>query len=163
MFCPHCGKTTSTAHKFCRACGLSLEKVAQSLAEQLSDTELNKPFQDRERQVERWLSIILGTAFAVFVMAVIWALVYKIIITKGEVFEGLLFLGLFLALIAALLLVVYRESLREGSAKRKKEQLSLSPAETTGKLLPESKFEPVPTVTDRTTELLFAEKQGRKD
>jgi hypothetical protein len=59
--------------------------------------------------------------------------------------------------------VVYRESLREGSAKRQKEQLSLSPAETTGKLLPESKFEPVPTVTDRTTELLFAEKQGRKE
>jgi hypothetical protein len=47
------------------------------------------------------------------VVAIIWALVYKIIITKGEVFEGLLFLGLFLAVVSALLLVVYRESLRK--------------------------------------------------
>jgi predicted amidophosphoribosyltransferase len=35
MHCPNCGKKTNTEHKFCRSCGLPLEKVAQILAEQL--------------------------------------------------------------------------------------------------------------------------------
>ena len=65
-----------------------------------------------------------------------------------------MFLGLFIALVVALLLVVYRVSLLEASTKRQASQLMQQESEPTAKLLPESDLEPVPTVTERTTELL---------
>ena len=160
MFCPDCGKVNSAEQKFCRSCGLSLEKVAQSLAEQLPATESNKRLQDRQRRIERWLSILLGSMLTIFVVAVLWAVVYKIIIIKGDVFEGLIFLALFVAAVTALLLVVYRESLREASTKRQLSQTTLPLTEHTAKLLPESDLEPIPNVTEGTTELLFAERKG---
>jgi hypothetical protein len=155
MFCPNCGKAISTESKFCRACGLNLEGVAQSLAEQLPHAKPDKDLQSRQRRIEQLLSVVIGSAFTVFVLAILWALIYKIIIVKGEVFEGSIFLGLFVALVTALILVVYRESLRESLAKRKS-QTSLA-GRITGKL-PESGFEPITSVTDRTTELLGAER-----
>lgn len=123
MYCPSCGKATSSELKFCRACGLSLEKVARSLAEQLPAADLDKNLRRRQGQIERWLSILLGSAFGIFVIAVIWTLIYKLIIVKGDVLTGVIFLGLFIALVVALLLVVYRESLLEASTKRRASQL----------------------------------------
>lgn len=160
MFCPHCGKTNSAEQKFCRSCGLSLEKVAQSLAEQLPAAESNKGLQDRQRTIERALSIVLGGAFTVFVGAILWTLVYKIIIVKGEVLQGLMFLGLFLSLMIALLLVIYRESLREKLTRGKLSQTTSPLVEPTGELLPEGNLEPIPSVTERTTELLNAEREA---
>jgi len=34
MFCPNCGKENFSEQKFCRACGIGLEKVVESLMEQ---------------------------------------------------------------------------------------------------------------------------------
>ena len=98
--------------------------------------------------------------FAIFVVAVLWALVYKIIIIKGDVLEGLIFLALFAGAVTALLLVVYRESLREASTKRQLSQTTLPLTEHTTKLLPEPELEPVPSVTEGTTRSLFAEKRS---
>jgi hypothetical protein len=163
MFCPHCGKLNSADQKFCRSCGLSLEKVAQSLAEQRPATELNKHLKDRQRQVEFWLSILLGGTFGIFVIAVLWAIISQIIIVKGDVLKGLIFLTLFLSTVSALILVVYRESLRENLAKRQLSQTPLTLTEQTAKLLPESDLQPVPSVTERTTELLNVEKTNTKE
>jgi hypothetical protein len=160
MFCPHCGKVNSVEQNFCRSCGFGLEKVAQSLAEQLPATELNKHLEDRKRQVERRLSILLVSTFGIFVIAFLWALVYNIIIVKGDVLKGLIFLTLFIAMVSALVLVVYRESLRESLSKRQLSQTTLPLTEQTAKLLPESDFEPIPSVSEGTTELLYAEKKG---
>ena len=159
MYCPSCGKSTSVEQKFCRACGLSLEKIAQSLAEQLPSTQLNEDLEDRKRKVERWLTLLLGSAFGVIVVTVLGALIYKIIITKGDFLLGFALLVLFIALMAALILVVYRESLREALAKRQLSQAALPQPEPTGKLLTESHFQPVPSVTEPTTELLVERKQ----
>jgi len=57
------------------------------------------------------------------------------------------------------LLLFYREHLREALAKRQTAQLTLTEKEPTGKLLPESHFEPIPSITEHTTELLVAEKK----
>lgn len=162
MFCPNCGKTISAESKFCRACGLNLEGVAQSLAEQLPQAEPDTDLQRRQRRIEQLLSVVIGSAFTVFVLAILWALIYKIIIVKGEILEGSIFLGLFLAAVTALILVVYRESLRESLAKRRKSQTTLAEGRLTGKL-PESSFEPITSVTERTTELLGVDKpEGEK-
>jgi hypothetical protein len=161
MFCPHCGKSNSTEIKFCRSCGLSLDKVKESLAEQLPLAETDNNLRDKQRRVERLLTVLLGTAFTVFVLAILWALIYKIIIVKGEILEGSIFLGLFVALVAALLMVVYRESLLESIGKRRMSQLSSSENKTTEKL-PEPSFEPIASVTERTTSLLFTKDKSKR-
>ena len=135
MYCPSCGKSTSVEQKFCRACGLSLEKIAQSLAEQLPSTQLNDDLEDRKRKVERWLTLLLGSAFGVFVITLIGALIYKVIITKGDYLLGFALLALLIA------------------------QASLTQPERTGKLPAEPHFQPVPSVTEPTTELLVERKQ----
>jgi hypothetical protein len=156
MFCPQCGKTNSAEGTFCRSCGLSLDKVKQSLAEQLPEAELDKHLQHRKTQVERILTVVLGSAFTVAVLGMLWALIYKMIIVKGEVLKGSFLLGLFVAAVTALLMVIYRESLQESITRRRMSQLSLPERETTAKL-PEPSCEPLGSVTERTTELLFAE------
>jgi hypothetical protein len=138
---------------------MSLEKVVESLTEQLPDTK--RSITDRLRTTERWLTIIIGSGFTLFVAAILWALIYKIIILKGEVLEGTAFLALFIALVTALILVVYRESLREAASKRRLSDQKPAPGENTKDLLPESHFEPVPSVTEQTTRSLFT-KRGKK-
>ena len=71
--------------------------------------------------------------------------------------QGTLFLGLFLAAITALVLVIYRESLLEKSNKSRLPEATSLDDKSTGKLLNEATIEPIPSVTDRTTELLYAE------
>ena len=54
MFCPNCGAKTSVEQKFCRACGLGLEKIALSLTEQLpTRADDNLPSAEKAR-LERW-------------------------------------------------------------------------------------------------------------
>lgn len=159
MYCPNCGKTSEGEQNFCRSCGLSLEKVAQSLAEQIPAVDLETSQALRRRRVERWLSILLGSGFAVFVVAVLWVLIYNIIIVKGNVLQGLVFLGLFVAAVLSLLLVVYRESLLEAARKPQQSGREVPKTGNTVELLPESHAEPIPSVTERTTELLWADKK----
>jgi hypothetical protein len=160
MFCPNCGKSTSAEQKFCRSCGLSLEKTVQSLAEQLAAGDLDKNLQDKQRKVERWIKIVAGSVISLVTISVLWGILYELIIVKGDVLEGLGFLFFILGLITFALLVLYRESLVKKSAKRLPSQTSPLPqAEKTEKLLAESHLAPLPSVTEHTTELLEVEKQ----
>lgn len=160
MYCPNCGKTNSAEQKFCRSCGLNLEKTVQSIAEQLTAEEIDKHIQDRRRIVDWWINIIAGSAISVLVVSVLWGIIYEIIIVKGEVLGGSIFLGFVLALILFALLVIYRESLLKASGKGSLAQQKRSQAEDTAKLLPESSAESMPSITERTTDLLMAEKKG---
>lgn len=160
MYCPNCGKTNSSEQKFCRSCGLSLEKVAQSLAEQLPTTDPDRRLQDRRRKVERWLNVVAGSAISILVVGVLWGIIYKIIIVKGDVLTGLMFLGFIVGLILFALLVLYRESLLKASGQRQSPQPALRQAGDTAKLLSEPRLEPTPSVTEHTTELLMVEKKS---
>src|SRR5687768_4491209 len=148
MFCPNCGKTNSAEQKFCRACGLSLEKAVQSLVEQLPGLELNKEIQERQRTVDRWLMILGAGGISLFVLAILWAIIYKIIILKGEVFEGSIFAVLILGLVAFAVLGLYRESLAKAAGKKQLADASKLKSVDTNELLTESNFEPVPSVTE---------------
>jgi uncharacterized membrane protein YvbJ len=65
MYCPSSGNKTSATQKFCRSCGLGLEKIAQSLAEQ-APTRLDEDLQKRKRRIERWASIAFVSGFTRF-------------------------------------------------------------------------------------------------
>ncbi|HYH86526.1 MAG TPA: zinc ribbon domain-containing protein [Pyrinomonadaceae bacterium] len=158
MHCPNCGTKTSTEQKFCRACGLSLDELARMLTEQLPEARAR--LLERQQKVERWLGRVSGAFVAMFVCAIIVAVVWGVIIAKGQILGGLLFLAFIIGAVASLSLVYYNESLKEKLGQPPAPNPSLPDPAPTGKLLPEPRFEPVPSVTERTTDLLAVE-EGR--
>ena len=163
MHCPNCGTKNSTEHRFCRACGLSLEKFALLLAEELPAGELGRAEAEalarlaaRERRTRFWLTAAGFACIALVVGAALYGIIFKFIIEKGEVVGGLIFLFVILLGLAFAGLATYNESLKE--KMRKRLEPTLPRVEPTGRLLPDgSRFEPVPSVTERTTELLAVE------
>lgn len=168
MHCPHCGTESSSEQKFCRRCGLGLEKFALTLAEQLpegsGDYEVMARLLARQRRVEFWLSAAVMAFISLLVAAIFYALVVKIIIEKGQVVSGLIFLFVILLGLASVGLVVYNESLKEKLGKTPAREPAATPKEAaTAKLLHESRIEPVPSVTERTTDLLAEARSARRE
>ena len=155
MYCPNCGKTNSAEQKFCRSCGLSLEKAVQSLAEQLPGLELDKNLRERQLKVDRLITIVVGSAISIVLVGVLWGIIYGIIIVNGQVTVGLFMLAFIVGMILFGLLSMYRDSLRKAAAKRQLSEASPPLVADTGKLLSESRVEPIPSVTEHTTELLL--------
>ena len=160
MYCPNCGTTISSDQSFCRACGLGLEKIGQTLVEQRPH-EFEESLQQRKERIERW-----GVAaLSVFGVGILSVPLYKIVMMmlEGRVLAGLGFLALIVVLGCGLLAVILFAKANEvGEAKLKGRggsPATLPQTNTTAKLLPSDQVDPAPSVTERTTELLFAEKK----
>ena len=159
MYCPNCGNTNSTENKFCRSCGLNLEKAAQSIAKQLPASEMDKSLQDKQRKVERLLYILIGGGISIFAIIMIGMIIREIIIGKSHIFGGLMFIAFTVGFVLITLLALYRDSLLKASRQKQLSQQTLQLSEPTQKLLTESYFEPITSVAERTTELLITEKR----
>src|ERR1700752_4136190 len=164
MYCPNCGNQTSSEQKFCRACGLGLEKIAQSLGEQLP-ARMDQSLSARKERLGK----LGGGGLGVFGLGILGFLLYavgqKLLATQGGLLAILAMVGLVIMLGCGLLSVILFARAKELGEQASKRHLQPSETETGGstrELLPEGRFEPVPTVTDRTTELLFAEKRDAK-
>ena len=161
MYCPNCGKQTATDQKFCRACGLGLEKIAQSLGEQLP-ARMDQSLVARQERLEKF-----GVgALSVFGLGVLGFLLYaigqKLLASQGSLLAILAMFGLVIMLgcgVLSVILFARAKELKEEASKRQLQPNANEVAGSTKELLPEGALEPVPTVTDRTTELLFAEKR----
>lgn len=158
MFCPSCGKTNSTEQKFCRSCGLSLEATLASLVRQ-TGVARSDALSRRKERIELALVWLGGGALAAFISVMIYTVVTKIIIDKGDLWSGVGFIAFFLVAAAAILLVIYKEALadkiEENSNVRSPDPLK--PADTNQ--LTEASFDRIPSVTESTTELLNAERK----
>ena len=172
MFCPNCGTRAGAGQKYCRACGLNLDRMAGLLSEQLSvrAPEGASPAEAaqlirRKREVERWLSGIGAASAGGFLVAVVVAVFFRKAVEQARGVEEVVQLAFTLAGLAALALFFYRESLKKSLAARgvsADERQQLEGAAETSKLLPESHFEPASSVTDHTTELLATEPKSRR-
>jgi hypothetical protein len=164
MYCPNCSTKVSLDQKFCRACGLGLEKIAQSLGEQLP-TRLDESLQEQKNKLERAGLIalsIFGFGIASFLL---YTVGYRLLVTQGRIMAALGLIGLILFLGSGLLSVILFAKANEVKEDANKRQVKgpgepQKPAQTNS-LLPEGQLEPVPSVTERTTDLLFAEKNAR--
>jgi len=160
MYCPNCGKQNSIEQKFCPSCGLSLEKAAQSLTDQLPTSLRDQELENRQRLVDRMLSIILGGTLSLAIAGIIgYGIIYRLIIVKGVGLQAYAFLVIMLGVIASLALVIYRESLKDSAAKRKMSQAAFDQIEPGGGVLPEFRFEPISSVTEHTTRQLVSKQK----
>lgn len=164
MYCPNCGTNTSSDQKFCRACGLGLEKIALSLGEQLP-ARRDESLQMRKERLEQ-----LGVgALSVFGLGILGFLVYavaqKLLATQGSLLAILAIIGLVVMLGCGLLSVILFARAKELGEEANRRQLqpdTNANSSSTKELLPEGTFEPAPTITERTTDLLFVEKESKK-
>ena len=159
MYCPNCGTKTSIDQNFCRACGLSLEKTALSLSEQLP-AKVDRSVREQKERLEKF-GMALLSLFGVCVITLLLFLLGRSLLSKG--LPGILgMLGALIVIISGLgsvILFARAKDLEEKSSKRRSQNLS-SGSETTKELLSEGHFEPVPTVTEHTTELLPLDKSS---
>lgn len=158
MHCPRCGTNATIGQQFCRSCGLSLEKVAELLGaeppEPSSLIDERARLRERARKFEQWGGIAGLVTFGLILLLMI-IVVFSQMITKGRalVIPGLLFILLAIGAAVMGLFQTYSKSLKEKLANPPLPRASdLTRSDETPKL--EVYREPVPTITERTTELL---------
>lgn len=158
MYCPNCGKQNSTDQKFCRSCGLGLQKVVQTLGEQLP-TKLDLSLQQKKERFEK-LGVAALSIFGVGVaIPILYGIFYKMMYSQGKVIAGLGLLALIIVLGCGLLSVILfakANEVRETPANQpSRGQPELHRQGDTRELPEHSAPEtPVFSVVDRTTELL---------
>jgi hypothetical protein len=161
MHCPNCGIPVPADQKFCRACGLSLPEFSQLLAEKLPTAQ--EDLQAQKRKLEGWGLRLWTGAGAIFYIALYWAIISEIIIVKGHVLGGILFLLVITAISLGGLLILYSSALEKRSAYRLSDQPK-EKGDTSPELLaspPSELTELTGSVTEHTTELL--ENEDLKD
>jgi hypothetical protein len=141
---------------FCRACGLGLEKIALSLSEQLP-ARADQSLQARKERLEK-LGVAMLSVFGAGVLGFLLYTIGKKFISTGDVFGLLAMLGFLVMIVCGIGSVVLFAKAKELGAETSKRRPQEVEAEPTKELLSEGHFEPVPTVTERTTELLTVER-----
>jgi type VI protein secretion system component VasK len=108
--------------------------------------------QVKRRKAERWSLRLWTVAGAILYIALYWTIISEIIIGKGHVLGGVLFLLVVTVISIGGLLMLYSLSL----SKRSAYSLSNEPQErdTSPESLPDARAKLKMSVTERTTELL---------
>lgn len=158
MYCPNCGNQNSADQKFCRSCGLGLQKVAQTLNEQLP-TKRDVSLQQKKERFEKLGVAALSIFGAGVLIPILYGIFYKLMWTQGKVAAGLGLLAAIIVMGCGLLSVILfakANEVKETPAKPPlPDQPQLHAEPDTRELLEHSAPEtPVFSVADRTTELL---------
>jgi len=164
MHCPNCGVEASAGQKFCRACGLSLERFAQLFAELPPDGEDENVARVRRRlrQLEKAVKIAGWTSGSA--LGILFAFLGVLTMIKAHIGGGIFLLLFGVGIIAAMLFIHYESSLKKQVSERTPSQPTPPSAETTNKLLPEHQAQIAMSVTEQTTarldEKVGASRQG---
>ena len=161
MFCPSCGQETNEQN-FCRKCGLRVEKILKLLVKEIEEKEKTN-IQKRNDLFRKLgftsLSLLFGLCFSfVFYLAVY----YKFLIFGKETMAligltAVIFLGILSLIFYNLPKFLNKQVNGEFSKDNEIEE-----ARITDKLLSEGNFEPIPSITENSTELLFVENKHQK-
>jgi len=162
MHCPNCGTEAPGGQKFCRACGLSLDRFAQLLAELLPDKEDEIVAQARRklRQLEKTVRIAGWTAGSA--LGIVFASLGVLTMIQSHVGGGIVILLFGIGIIVTMLTIIYHSSLNEKVSGRPPSQPTPAPAETTNKLLLEHQSQIPMSVTEQTTANLEEKLESRR-
>lgn len=160
MFCPNCGSNNTAQQSFCRSCGFNLEKTAESLLEQIPSAESEK-LMKKQTKLEKFGNIAFG-GFGLVLLTAIGGIIYwiitQIILDRTNIFTGVLLIAFLIFAVLTLIYVVLNEVLKEKKQKTNPAlENVLQRKIETAKLLEEKHIEPILSVTDSTTNLLFVE------
>jgi hypothetical protein len=157
MHCPNCGTKASAGQKFCRACGFSLEKVEQLIADQKA-AATEQPAKataglsdDWLRRLEKWAARALFALGGILGGLMLWAIITKVMIEKGRIFQGSVVLMILAAAALASFLAYLDSERKKLATARSNQQHSLPQAQETAKMLSEPNAEMVASVTEQTT------------
>jgi hypothetical protein len=161
MHCPNCGTEASSGQKFCRACGLSLERFAQLLVELLPNGEDENVARARRRlrQLEKAVKIAGWTAGSA--LGILFAFLGALII-QSHIGGGIFLLLFGVGIIAAMLFISYESSLKKKISERPPSQSTPLSAETTNKLQSEDQPLIAMSVTEQTTAQLGEKIEPRR-
>jgi hypothetical protein len=157
MYCPNCGANNASEQSFCRACGLNLEKTAESLLEQIPTAERANLLK-RERNLEKFGNIAfagLGLVLLAGVAGFLYTIISEMIFDGKQPWVGLLLAAFIIFAVLALAYVVLKEDIKERKQHANPHQRNEIEGEGTAKLLEEKPFEPLQSVTEATTNKLF--------
>jgi hypothetical protein len=155
MFCPNCAAQNETAQHYCRACGLKLDAIVESLSSQRPSEEFALLLK-RRRRFEMLGAFFLSMAGVVGLSILIAAVFYYKMQWVGP---QILFGSASIALVVFTLLSGF--FLSYPKIMMKLDRFNVEPmnspkveAVTTRKLIDERPFEPISSVTEDATELL---------
>jgi hypothetical protein len=157
MFCPNCAAQNHVAQHYCRTCGLKLDVIAEDLSSQRPSEEFARLLQ-RKRQFQLLGVSSLSIAGVIGIFTVAAAVFYYKMQWVGP---ELLFRSASIALVLFTLISAFFFSYPK--FMKKLDRLNPRPssplqnrveAAATDKLIEERPFEPIPSVTEDSTELL---------
>lgn len=165
MFCPNCGANNSTEHKYCRSCGLNIEKIGEILLQQIPSAE-SAELMKRHKNIEKIGTIGLtgiGIVGLFGIGAMIYSILIKMILSGTNIIGGIIIITFLIFAVMSLIYVVYMKALEDTEKKLKRaKKIEVFESKKTAELLEEKPFSPVPSITESTTKSLHIEQKNRK-
>ena len=159
MHCPSCGNESSLDQKFCRQCGFNLEPVGKLISGSLDPEERKLEKAEREKQALRRMVSWMMWGFLILLIGVVLTVINK----QFKLDPMVNLLGTFIIL-GGLSVAMYGllDTMRGGRGRAKSKALDSSAASAPGnevKVDTTRKLEeripvPLPSVTERTTQLI---------
>jgi hypothetical protein len=163
MHCPRCGTNATIGQQFCRSCGLNLEKVSELLGEEVelsSASDERARLRERQRKFEQWGGIAGLVTFLLILLTLIVVVFSQMILKqKALLIPGLLLILLAIGAAVMGLFQTYSKSLMAKLANPTRPRSFDLPGSGEMRRL-EGHREPVPAVTEGTTELLAPAKSA---